>query len=235
MANGQLAPALPRALRPSRPLTPTHGVHVATLHLRSYDENVARLEFFTSFAARAARALALPTSGLARLPTRTSLFTVPRGPFAHKKSQENFWRREHRRAIKVYDGAEQAVQIWLAYLRRNTMGGVGMKAQLIRYRKPGWASPRAAIEGGSASKVAARQSKLSSSEASDPVAEAVKRELPKLKAAAEASDAAAAAMMESAGGGGEPKEATVVSGETAGPKKAAPKKRAPTRNTTPKA
>lgn len=113
-------------------------MHVATLHLRSYTDSVPDLQFFTSFALRAARALGLPTSGAVALPTRTSLYTVPRSPFAHKKSQQNFWRKEHKRAIKVFDGTEHVVQAWLAYLRKEALGGVGMKAQVFTYREVGW-------------------------------------------------------------------------------------------------
>lgn len=120
------------------PLPQTHGVHVATLHLRSYTDSVPDLQFFTSFALRAAKAIGLPTSGAVALPTRTSLFTVPRSPFAHKKSQQNFWRKEHKRAIKVWDGNEQVVNAWLAYLRKEALGGVGMKAQVFTYRPIGW-------------------------------------------------------------------------------------------------
>ncbi|GAA5877008.1 hypothetical protein JCM8547_007491 [Rhodosporidiobolus lusitaniae] len=120
------------------PLPQTHGVHVATLHLRSYTDSVQDLQFFTSFALRAARALGLPTSGAVALPIRTSLFTVPRSPFAHKKSQQNFWRKEHKRAVKVYDGNEEVVQAWFAYLRKEALPGVGMKAQVFTYREPGW-------------------------------------------------------------------------------------------------
>lgn len=120
------------------PLPQTHGVHVATLHLRSYTDSVPDLQFFTQFALRAARALGLPTSGAVALPTRTSLYTVPRSPFAHKKSQQNFWRKEHKRAIKVWDGDDAVVQAWLAYLRKEALGGVGMKAQVFTYREVGW-------------------------------------------------------------------------------------------------
>ncbi|GAA5990578.1 hypothetical protein JCM5350_001042 [Sporobolomyces pararoseus] len=120
------------------PLAQTHGVHVATLHLRSYTSSIPDLQFFTSFALRSARALGLPTSGAVALPTRTSLFTVPRSPFAHKKSQQNFWRKEHKRAIKVWDGNPQVVDAWLAYLRKEAMGGVGMKAQVFTYSQIGW-------------------------------------------------------------------------------------------------
>lgn len=120
------------------PLPQTHGVHVATLHLRSYTDSVPDLQFFTQFALRAARALGLPTSGAVALPTRTSLYTVPRSPFAHKKSQQNFWRKEHKRCIKVWDGNDDVVQAWLAYLRKEALGGVGMKAQVFTYREVGW-------------------------------------------------------------------------------------------------
>lgn len=120
------------------PLVPKHNIHVATLHLRSHTDSLAQLDFFTAFALRSARALGLPTTGAIALPTRTSLFTVPRSPFAHKKSQENFWRKEHRRAVKVFDGDEAVVGAWLAYLRKEAMGGVGMKAQVFTYREPGW-------------------------------------------------------------------------------------------------
>lgn len=120
------------------PLEPSHGCHVATLHLRAYDDNLADLGFFTNFALRAARALGLPTTGAAALPTATWLRTVPRSPFVHKKSQQNFWRRTHKRAIKVYDGDEEVVQAWLAYLRKEAFPGVGMKAQYWTYRPLGW-------------------------------------------------------------------------------------------------
>ncbi|GAA6035342.1 hypothetical protein JCM8097_008822 [Rhodosporidiobolus ruineniae] len=120
------------------PLPQSHGVHVATLHLRSYTDSIPDLQFFTNFALRSARALGLPTSGAVALPTRTSLYTVPRSPFAHKKSQQNFWRKEHKRAIKVFDGNEEVVNAWLAYLRNEALPGVGMKAQVFTYREPGW-------------------------------------------------------------------------------------------------
>lgn len=130
------APILPPSsvFEKHTPLPLKGGLHVATLHFRSHTTSLEDLTFFASFAQRAAKALGLPTSGIIALPTKTSLFTVPRSPFAHKKSQENFWRKEHKRAIKVFDGNEQVVEIWLAYLRKEAMGGVGMKAQIFRYR-----------------------------------------------------------------------------------------------------
>lgn len=113
-------------------------VHVATLHLRSYNDAVPKLAFFTSFAMRAAKALGMPTTNMVSLPTRTTLWTVPRSPFVHKKSQENFWRKEHKRAVKVYAANEQIVDAWFGYLRKNAMAGVGMKAQTFVYRPLDW-------------------------------------------------------------------------------------------------
>ena len=110
----------------------THGVHVATLQLTSNNAKTFELDFFADFAMRAAHALQIPTGGIAMLPIRTTLWTVPRGPFVHKKSQENFWRRVHRRSIKVYDASDITVDRWLHFLRAHEMPGVASKAQLFR-------------------------------------------------------------------------------------------------------
>lgn len=110
----------------------THGIHVATLQLTAHHAQAFELDFFADFAMRAAHAFAIPTGGIAMLPTRTTLWTVPRGPFVHKKSQENFWRRLHRRSIKVYDASDATVDRWLQYLRIHEMPGVASKAQLFR-------------------------------------------------------------------------------------------------------
>lgn len=116
-----------------RPLPQTDGIHVATLSLKSHNTSVFDLDFFADFAMRAANALNIPTGGVAFLPTRTSLYTVPRGPFVHKKSQENFWRRTHHRCIKVYDASDAVVDRWLHFLRIHEMPGVASKAQVIRH------------------------------------------------------------------------------------------------------
>lgn len=123
---------------PHTPIKPKHNIHVATLHLRSHTDSLPELTFFTSFALRSARALGLASTGAISLPTKTSLFTTPRSPFAHKKSQQNFWRKEHKRAIKLFDGTPQVVNAWLAFLRKEAMGGVGMKAQIFSYQEVGW-------------------------------------------------------------------------------------------------
>ena len=110
----------------------THGIHVATLQLKSHHAQTFDLDFFADFAMRAAHAFQIPTGGVAMLPIRTTLWTVPRGPFVHKKSQENFWRRIHRRSIKVYDASDETVERWLHFLRVHEMPGIASKVQLFR-------------------------------------------------------------------------------------------------------
>ncbi|TKY87687.1 hypothetical protein EX895_003268 [Sporisorium graminicola] len=128
---------LPNCLLPTESLPQTHGVHVATLHLRSYTDGLPNLDLFADFARRAAFAIGIPAGGVAHLPTRTSLWTVPRSPFVHKKSQENFWRKTHSRAIKLYDANDQVVDRWLHFLRIHALPGVGQKAELFRYHELG--------------------------------------------------------------------------------------------------
>jgi len=45
----------------------------------------------------------------------------------HKKSQENFERRVHKRGIKAWDADPEVVERWCSYLRHHAMGGVGMR------------------------------------------------------------------------------------------------------------
>ncbi|KAF8808950.1 ribosomal protein S10 [Phlegmacium glaucopus] len=103
----------------------THGIPVANVHFRSH--HIPLLKLFTHFALHAASSLGIPASNVIFLPTQRSLWTVIRSPFAHKKSQENFERRVHKRAIKAWDADPEVVQRWIAYLRKNAMPGVGMK------------------------------------------------------------------------------------------------------------
>lgn len=93
---------------------------------------------------RAAGSLGIPTSNPAFLPTTTSLYTVIKSPFVHKKSQENFERRTHRRVIKVWDTDRSVVDLWLRYLKRNGIGGVGMKAYVHEYEEFGFGSKEVA-------------------------------------------------------------------------------------------
>jgi ribosomal protein S10 len=101
---------------------------VCDLQLRSY--SVQNVEFFADFAIRAAYYLNLPVSGPVPLPRIVERWTVPRSNFVHKKSQENFERITLRRLIQIKDGNPQAVQAWLAFLRKHAFYGVGMKANV---------------------------------------------------------------------------------------------------------
>lgn len=82
---------------------------------------------FAHFAEHAASALGIPASRPVHLPTQRSMWTVIRGPFVHKKSQENFERRVHKRAIKAWDADPEIVNVWVKYLRKHMMPGVGMR------------------------------------------------------------------------------------------------------------
>jgi hypothetical protein len=45
----------------------------------------------------------------------------------HKKSQENFERKVHKRMVKAWDTDPEVIRRWVAYLRRHELGGVGMR------------------------------------------------------------------------------------------------------------
>ena len=96
------------------------------IHFRSYFPHL--LDQFTHFASHSASALAIPTSRPVALPTQRSLWTVLKGPFAHKKKQENFERKVHKRAIKAWDADPEVVERWVKYLENHTVGGVGIRA-----------------------------------------------------------------------------------------------------------
>ncbi|KAL9709032.1 mitochondrial 37S ribosomal protein rsm10 [Leucoagaricus gongylophorus] len=103
----------------------THEVAVASVHLRSHHPQL--LDLFTHFASHTASALHIPTSPVIFLPTQRSLWTVIRSPFVHKKSQENFERKVHKRVIKAWDAHPRVVDTWLRYLRLHMLGGVAIK------------------------------------------------------------------------------------------------------------
>jgi small subunit ribosomal protein S10 len=109
----------------------THGVPVASVQFRAYTPEP--LQLAAHFAAHAAGALGIPLSGVASLPTRRTLWTVPRGPFAHKKSQENFERRVHARAIKAFDADAEVVDRWVRYIEAHALPGVGMR--VVRWHR----------------------------------------------------------------------------------------------------
>jgi ribosomal protein S10 len=103
--------------------------------MRSY--SVRNLEFFADFAMRAAYYLKLPAYGPVPLPRIVERWTVPKGSFIHKKSQENFERKTLRRLIQIKDGEADTVQIWLAFLKKHAYYGIGMKANIWEFSKLG--------------------------------------------------------------------------------------------------
>ncbi|TFY83208.1 hypothetical protein EWM64_g798 [Hericium alpestre] len=109
----------------------THGIPVALVHFRSFYPPL--LPIFTNFALHAAASLGIPVSGVASLPTQRSLWTVPRGPFVHKKSQENFERKVHKRAVKAFDADAEVVDRWIKYLERHALAGVGIR--VVRWHR----------------------------------------------------------------------------------------------------
>ncbi|KZT35975.1 ribosomal protein S10, partial [Sistotremastrum suecicum HHB10207 ss-3] len=102
-----------------------HGQPAALLHLRSYHPSL--LNLFIHFAAHSAEALGIPLSRPVSLPTQRSLWTVPRSPFVHKKSQENFERKTHKRLLKAWDTNPGVIDKWMRYLQRHSLAGVGMR------------------------------------------------------------------------------------------------------------
>ncbi|TVY52491.1 37S ribosomal protein S10, partial [Lachnellula suecica] len=130
---------LPRSVQAVylRPLkrAASYGVPSCDLQLRSY--NVRNLEFFADFALRAAYYLNLPAFGPVPLPRIVERWTVPKGTFIHKKSQENFERRTVRRLIQIKDGHPETVEVWLAFLRKHAYYGIGMKANVFEFTKLG--------------------------------------------------------------------------------------------------
>ncbi|KKA29488.1 hypothetical protein TD95_001603 [Thielaviopsis punctulata] len=115
--------------------TAKYGIPSCDLQLRSY--SLRPLEFFADFALRAAFYLKLPAYGPVNLPQITERWTVPRSHFIFKKSQQNFERVTKRRLIQIRDGHPEAIQVWLAFLRKHAFYGVGMKANVWEFSELG--------------------------------------------------------------------------------------------------
>ncbi|RPD58294.1 hypothetical protein L227DRAFT_587265 [Lentinus tigrinus ALCF2SS1-6] len=107
-----------RSVRQPHYLPKTHGIPAAILHFRSYHPHT--LDFFVHFASHTASALG------------RRLWTVLRGPFVHKKSQENFERKTHKRVLKAWDAHPDVVNMLVQYLEKHIAPwavpvGVGQK------------------------------------------------------------------------------------------------------------
>ncbi|TFK87128.1 ribosomal protein S10 [Polyporus arcularius HHB13444] len=120
-----------RSVRAPHYLPKTHGIPAATLHFRGYHPRA--LDFFVHFASHAASALGVPLSKPVHLPTQRRLWTVLRGPFVHKKSQENFERKTHKRVVKAWDAHPDVVDMLVQYLEKHIAPGVGMRA--VKWRR----------------------------------------------------------------------------------------------------
>ncbi|CEP62816.1 mitochondrial 37S ribosomal protein uS10m LALA0_S06e04500g [Lachancea lanzarotensis] len=111
----------------------THGDLIADVQLRSYDHE--NLDFYADFMLRAGFYLGMPLTGPKPLPTRRERWTVIRSPFAQAKSKENFERHTHKRLIRVWDTNPEVVELWLSYIAKHSIAGVGIKCNL--YQKEG--------------------------------------------------------------------------------------------------
>ncbi|ORY08015.1 ribosomal protein S10 [Basidiobolus meristosporus CBS 931.73] len=116
-------------------ISPTHGVVVCNLQFRTFEPSI--MDFYVDFARRAAAALNMPCSGPVYLPTRTERWCVPKSPFIHKKRQEVFERKTHKRLIQIKDSHPQVVRKWLSYLQENAPAGIGMKASVWDFHEVG--------------------------------------------------------------------------------------------------
>ncbi|KAI8093574.1 ribosomal protein S10 domain-containing protein [Halteromyces radiatus] len=112
-------------------IAPTHNITVCNLQLRGYLPQ--QLDFYADFARRAAFHMGMPCSGTVPLPTQTSKWTVIRSPFVHKKSQENFERKTHKRLLQIKDTHPDVVERWLRYLTMNAPSGIGMRATRFEF------------------------------------------------------------------------------------------------------
>ncbi|KAF8941235.1 ribosomal protein S10 domain-containing protein [Dissophora ornata] len=106
----------------------THNITVAHLHLRSFLPH--QLDFFADFARRTAAAMEMPCSGAIPLPVQTSKWTVNKSPFVHKKAQETFERKTHKRLLAIKDAHPDVVRRWVQFLNQNSLAGVGMKVTI---------------------------------------------------------------------------------------------------------
>ncbi|KAI8054033.1 ribosomal protein S10 domain-containing protein [Syncephalis plumigaleata] len=103
----------------------THDHVVCNLHFRSFSPNV--MDFYMDFTRRVAAAFGIPCSGTVYLPTKTEKWTVLRSPFVHKKAQENFERKHHKRLLQLKDASPETIGRLLAYIERTCPAGIGVK------------------------------------------------------------------------------------------------------------
>ncbi|AMD22373.1 HGR034Cp [Eremothecium sinecaudum] len=107
-----------------------YGDLVADLQLRSY--TTESMDFFADFIIRVGYYLGMPMTGPKPMPTRRERWTVIKSPFAQAKTKENFERHTHKRLIRVWDTNPEVVEIWLSYITKHSIPGVGLKCNIFQ-------------------------------------------------------------------------------------------------------
>ena len=79
----------------------------------------------------------MPCTGTIPLPVQTSKWTVNKSPFVHKKAQETFERKTHKRLLAIRDTHPEVVRRWVQFLNQNSIAGVGMKVTTWEYEELG--------------------------------------------------------------------------------------------------
>lgn len=105
------------------------GDKKAVIVFKGFDAK--NVDFFCDFALRAAYYLGLPATGPKPLATKRETWTVNKAPFKYEQSKENFERHTHGRQITIWDAEQDVVDKWLAYIKDNSVWGVGVKANLF--------------------------------------------------------------------------------------------------------
>ncbi|KAG0683006.1 mitochondrial 37S ribosomal protein rsm10 [Pichia californica] len=123
----------------------THGDLKAEVIFKCFDP--VNVEFFCDFALRAAYYLGLPATGPKPIQVKRERWTVIRAPFVHAKSKENFERKTHGRIIKIWDSDNEIVDLWLAYLKKNSVWGVGVKVNMYTQEPLNISENMAKLEG----------------------------------------------------------------------------------------
>lgn len=106
----------------------TYGDLKCDVTMRCYDTR--NLDFFIDFSLRAGYYLGLCIKGPNYLPKKRERWTVIRAPFVHAKSKENFERRTFSRLLKVYDTNPEVIELWLSFISKHAVDGVGVKAHM---------------------------------------------------------------------------------------------------------
>lgn len=130
-----ITPELRALLSLPKPHPRSHNVRVATLNMYAYRPEY--LLTFAHFAAHTAHSLGMPIQNPVSHKTTKSLYTVIKSSFVHKKSQENFELKYHKKSIAVYDSHPELVQLWLQYLRKNGPSGVNIRTEFHEYLELG--------------------------------------------------------------------------------------------------